>query len=167
MWSGTGWVSPYMSSCGIYSKNISNFTIRRGSQVVYLDRIVGNVLPGACLKTNGVVCYYSFLHPKCEAVFVIGSWLIPLTVVAVLLSNGDLQSGVCLSAVPGEVLAASPPESSCSAAPCPCTHHPVPIITVCPSPLRPSPHVHHPTPAGLGQGWLSTMPRAPVSRILP
>lgn len=62
-----------MSSYGIYSKNISNFTIRIGSQEVHLDRIVGNVLPGTRLKTNGVVCYYSFLYPKCEAVFVIGS----------------------------------------------------------------------------------------------
>lgn len=62
-----------MSSLGICSKNISNFTIRRDSQVVHLDIIVGNVLTGVCLKTNGVVCYYSFLYPKCEAVFSIGS----------------------------------------------------------------------------------------------
>lgn len=41
--------------------------------MVHLDRIVGNVLPGACLKTNCVVRYYSFLYPKCKAVFVIGS----------------------------------------------------------------------------------------------
>lgn len=44
-----------MSSSGIYSKNISNFTIRRGSQVVHLGQIVGNLLPGAGLKTNVVV----------------------------------------------------------------------------------------------------------------
>lgn len=50
----------YMSSCGIYNKNISKFTIRRGSQVLPLDRIVGNALSGACLKTNSVVCYCSF-----------------------------------------------------------------------------------------------------------
>lgn len=54
-------------------KEISDSKIRRGSQVVHLDRIVGNVLPGSCLKTNSVVRYYSFLYPKCKAVFVIGS----------------------------------------------------------------------------------------------
>lgn len=62
-----------MSSLGICSKNISNFTVRRDSQVVHLDIIVGKVLPDVCLKTNDVVCYYSFLYPKCEAVFSIGS----------------------------------------------------------------------------------------------
>lgn len=41
--------------------------------MVHLDIIVGNVLPDVCLKTNDVVCYYSFLYPKCEAVFAIGS----------------------------------------------------------------------------------------------
>lgn len=41
--------------------------------MVRLDRIVRNVFPGACLKTNSVVCYYSFLYPKREAVFATGS----------------------------------------------------------------------------------------------
>lgn len=45
--------------------------------MVHLDKIVGNVLPGAYLKTNGIVCDYSFLYPRCEAVFAISSPLIP------------------------------------------------------------------------------------------
>lgn len=49
--------------------------------MVHLDRIVGNVLPGAYLKTNSVVCYYSCLYSTCEAAFVIGSRFIPLTIV--------------------------------------------------------------------------------------
>lgn len=49
--------------------------------MVHLDRIVRNVFPGACLKTNSIACYCPFLYPNREAVFAIGSLLIPLTIV--------------------------------------------------------------------------------------